>query len=372
MGPERSAGIVVSIGTKAQYIKMAPVLRELDARGIDYLLVYTGQHSETFDALERSFGTRAPDDVIVPLFEAATHASFARWTWRFWRGSLQRERLAQMRRARLVVVHGDTASTLFAALVGRLCGLTVAHVEAGLRSESLLDPFPEELIRRCVSRLARLHFAPDETARAALARAGGTVIDTGGNTLRDALAIALRRYGELPAAGGGGKYAVVSIHRNENLSRKREFDLLMQVVLDASTRLPVKFVLHPATRERLKSTGWGQKFNQAAGVELLERMDHAQFVRLLIDASFLMTDGGSNQEEAAMLGLPALLLRRTTERPDGLGDCVTLSRLDPATIAHFIQAHAGRHWNLRLLDATSPSACIVDHLQTQLIRPASS
>jgi UDP-N-acetylglucosamine 2-epimerase (non-hydrolysing) len=182
------AFIIVLIGTKAQFIKTAPILREFDTRKVEYRLVYTGQHSETFDLLEAAFDTRPADDVMVPAFEASTHSSFLRWTLAFWRAALACIWRGKWRGASLGLVHGDTASTLFAALALRLAGVPVAHVEAGLRSPRLLEPFPEEIVRRIVSRLAEIHFAPDQQAMKNLQRSGGRVINTGGNTLGTDLA----------------------------------------------------------------------------------------------------------------------------------------------------------------------------------------
>ena len=320
--------VVVFIGTKAQFIKTAPVLLEMDRRGVPYTLVYTGQHSETFNELEQAFGTRPADDVLVPKFEAATKLKFLRWTLRFWWEVGARLWRGDWKEGDIGIVHGDTASTLFGALAMRLSGVKVGHVEAGLRSPKILDPFPEEGIRRLVSRISHIHFVPDATAEANLARSSGHVINTHGNTLKDALMMALGKIAPSPESGGAGGYAVVSLHRNENLSRNAEFSLLMQSILDASRTIPVKFVLHPATREKLSRGSWGSRLKNAPGIELLDRMDYPAFIRLLTGARFLMTDGGSNQEEAAMLGLPTLLLRRTTERADGLNDEVVLSNLD--------------------------------------------
>lgn len=357
---------LVLVGTKAQYIKTAPVLRELAARGVPYRLVYTGQHSETFDVLEAAFGTRPADDAMVPDFEASTHASFARWVFAFWRAAISRIARREWRGAPAGLVHGDTASTLFGALALRLAGVPVIHVEAGLRSSRLMEPFPEEIVRRLVSRISWIHFAPDAHSVANLEGVRGIVHDTGGNTLRDALHMAL---GRLPAgvAGGSGGYGVVSIHRSENLSRAADFDLLMEEVRHAAGHGPVKFVLHPVTRERLRRTQWGAHLDAVPGLQLMERMDYPDFVRLLAGSSFLMTDGGSNQEEAAMLGLPTLLLRRATERADGLGDNVEMSNLDRDVIRAFVARTAGRRWAMRAMQEGSPSSRIVDVLQG--IRP---
>lgn len=358
--------ILVIVGTKAQFIKTAPVLREMDRRGVRYRLVYTGQHSETFDVLEHAFGTRQADEVLVPSFEADTKMSFARWSGLFWRHVLGRLRSAEWREASLCLVHGDTASTLFGAIAARLAGIRVGHIEAGLRSPKRLDPFPEELIRRWVSGMTHVHFAPDGAAADNLARARGTVIQTGGNTLRDALSMALARMEDMPSLGGAGNYGVVSIHRNENLSNAVDFDLLMESVIAASSVLPLKFVLHPATRARIARTPWQSRLEAAPGLELMTRMDYPEFVRLLVQSRLLMTDGGSNQEEAAMLGLPTLLLRRATERGDGLGDSIELSYLDRGAIAAFVDKHAAGNWIIRPIPDASPSNLIVDWITDSL------
>lgn len=358
--------ILVIIGTKAQFIKMAPVLKEMESRNLRYRLVYTGQHSETFDELETAFGVRSADEILVPRFEAATKASFASWSVRFWWQAIRRLGSSEWTASKLCVVHGDTVSALFGAMVARLAGVRVAHVEAGLRSSKLLDPFPEELVRRLVSRLAAIHFAPDAAASVNLANVQGLIVETGGNTLRDALAMALKGIEGASFSGGGGGYGIVSIHRNENLSSSRDFNLLMAEVLKAAREIPLKFVLHPATRARLERTGWKERLAAAPGLELMDRVDYTEFVKLLLGSCLLLTDGGSNQEEAAMLGIPTLLLRRATERPDGLGDGIELSNLQPEVIQSFVSRYAGRCWTVRTLLETSPSSAIVDTLERQL------
>ncbi len=351
--------LLVFVGTKAQYIKTAPILLELDRRNIAYRLIYTGQHSETFSDLEAGFGTRPADECWVPNHEADTRTTFLQWSLRFWRHALRWRIQGGHRSASMVLVHGDTASTLYCAVLARICGLPVCHVEAGLRSQSLTDPFPEEIIRRIVSRLTSLHCAPSPEAVDNLARAGGRVVDTHGNTLIDALAISLQRVDGSSSQSG---YAVVSLHRNENLSSRHDFDMLMSQVVEAARVVPIRFVLHPATRAKLASTAWGERLSSTPGISLMARMGHSEFLELLVGARFLLTDGGSNQEEAAVLGIPCLLLRRHTERPDGIGDVVELSGLDPVIIGQFISRHASTRWTQRPVPTVSPSSRIVDAL----------
>lgn len=354
--------ILVLVGTKAQFIKTAPVLRELDRRSLAYRLVYTGQHSETFDELEAVFGTRSADDHLVPETEADSAVGLLRWAWRFWGAVLKRIRAGEWRGARWGVVHGDTASTLMSALALRFAGVPVAHIEAGLRSPALFLPFPEEIVRRVVSRLTRLHLAPDTAAAANLHAARGVVVDTGGNTLRDALGLALERVAPKDGIGGHGNYAVVSLHRSENLGHRSTLDMLLGEVVAAASVLPVRFVLHPVTRRRLQRTGWIKRLEATPGLLLLPRSDYVSFISLLIGARFLMTDGGSNQEEAAVLGIPTLLLRRVTERPDGLGQGIALSGLDPKRIGQFVATHSMARWTIGEVRGASPSAAIVESL----------
>lgn len=347
------------IGTKAQFIKMAPVLVEMDRRGASYTLVYTGQHFETFDLLEQAFGTRAPDEILVPEFEAATHRGFARWTFLFWRETARRILAGRWRGHSWALVHGDTASTLFGAVAARLAGVKVAHIEAGLRSPRLMEPFPEEIVRRLVSKLSRLHFAPDDVSCDNLERVGGEVVNTRGNTLRDSLRLALSSAREAETVGA---YGVFSMHRSENLSQKATFGMLMEMVVAVSRIVPLKFVLHPATRAKIRSSGWLEKLEAERAVTLMDRMDYPEFIALLRGGRFLMTDGGSNQEEAAMLGMPTLLLRRATERNDGLDDTVFLSGLRPNRILDFARTYAEAAWQPRTVGEESPSRVIVDRL----------
>ncbi|QSX73550.1 UDP-N-acetylglucosamine 2-epimerase [Lysobacter arenosi] len=351
--------LLVFVGTKAQYIKTAPILLELDRRRVEYRLIYTGQHSETFSDLEAGFGTRPADECWVPNHEADTHTTFFQWSLRFWLRAWRWRMQGGHRSASMVLVHGDTASTLYCAALARICGLPVCHVEAGLRSQSLTDPFPEEIIRRIVSRLTSLHCAPSADAVGNLAGVRGRVVDSHGNTLIDALGVSLQRVDESPRTPD---YAVVSMHRNENLSNRRDFDMLMSQILEAARTVPIRFVLHPATRAKLASTGWGERLNACPGITLLARMGHSEFLDLLVGSNFLLTDGGSNQEEAAVLGIPCLLLRRHTERPDGIGDMVELSGLDPDVIQRFIARHAAKRWVRRPIPSVSPSRRIVDAL----------
>ncbi|TDS82493.1 UDP-N-acetylglucosamine 2-epimerase [Comamonas sp. JUb58] len=352
------ARILVTVGTKAQFIKMAPVLKAFDQAGVVYDLVYTGQHSETFSLLERTFGVRTPDQVLVPNIEVTTKQGMLSWSIKFWRAVWSSISAGLWRKYQYGLVHGDTISAIYCAIAMRLSGMSVVHIEAGLRSKSLFDPFPEEIIRRLISKIASVHFAPDNLSVANMKNARGDVIHTHGNTMRDALRMALGEKADGDIECGQGKYALVSMHRNENLSNAKAFDSLMKMVIETAQTSQVKFVLHPATRSRLEKSKWLPLLKKNLNIELLQRMDYPDFVELIMGCSFLMTDGGSNQEEAAMLGVPTIILRKNTERMDGIGDNVVLSDLSSEAVGEFVQKHCGKKWTIRAIEKSSPSIVI--------------
>ncbi len=223
---------------------------------------------------------------------------------------------------------------MLGALIGRFCGLQVAHVESGLRSFNIFHPFPEELTRLATFRLSNMFFCPNEWAMKNLAGCRGRKVNCGANTMYDALQLALRA--EVAVERPEGPYAICSVHRFESIFRKGQFERIVEIVEQVSRTLRVLFVLHPPTRRKLEEFGFWDRLAANPCIELRPRYDFFTFNRLVVGSEFVLTDGGSNQEECYYLGKPCLLLRRRTERPEGLGTSVVLSRLDPAIIRDFV------------------------------------
>lgn len=359
--------VLALIGTRAQAIKMAPVVLAVRKRGMPCEIVLTGQHETTVDDLLADFGLK-PD---VRLWEAGEIKSMLRglgWTVRvcaratrfFWR----RRRYGEV----VVLVHGDTMSTLVGAVAGRLAGCRVAHVEAGLRSGSMLDPFPEEVTRRLVTRLAQVAYCPGPEAM--LTAAGGQrhCVDLGENTVLDALRAVVA-----PTAGVGdptvvAPYVVVSAHRLETVYRTARLRALVELALALGERVQVRFVLHPVTHSRLERAGLMQPLQAAEQVELLPRMAYPSFIRLAAGAVAVLTDGGGNQEELAYLGVPTLILRRRTERPHGLDGNAVLAGLDKIRVLTALDRLAA--WKriakpLERFAEAQPAARIADDLVAQ-------
>ncbi len=344
-------------GTKAEAIKVAPVLREMDRRGVPYRLVETGQHGAYLPGLRERLAVREPDVRLGGGSDAATLSAAARWALGLVGLLVSRRRL----RSRVFgghdgvcLVHGDTPSTLLAALMARRAGLPVAHLESGLRSGSFSHPFPEELIRVLVMRRSAVCFAPDVTSADNLRSMGlkDRIVETSGNTgleaLRDAVA---------DVQPGSGP-VVATMHRVENLHRSERFDGFLDLL--GRLDLPATFVVHPPTDGVLARKG-GRAAVEDLGVATCDLMPYDEFVTMLAAAPFVITDGGSIQEECARLGVPTLLWRDRTERPDGVGENVLVSRYDDDLVDGFL-ADPERSRRARRLGDEHPAAEVVDVL----------
>jgi UDP-N-acetylglucosamine 2-epimerase (non-hydrolysing) len=354
---------IVLVGTKAQLVKMAPVIKCMDERKLPFKFVLTGQHAETMDDLIEGFGIREADDILVEFGESDTKRKLLQWLIAAWRNAKQRSYLQQP--ATAILVHGDTLSTLLGALIGRSCKIPVAHIEAGLRSFSLLHPFPEEITRLAVSRLSDIHYCPDQWSSDNLKKIRGEVINTGANTLLDSLRYAIN----IPSSESTESipYAVVSMHRHENLANHSRLKFLIDQVINISKAIKVIFILHPVTRTRLSENGLIDLLRQQSGVELRERMNYPKFIALLSRANFLVSDGGSNQEEASYMQLPCLLLRKFTERQEGLDSNVVISHYNKDIISTFISKHTEKSIRKPFVPEIYPTECIVNDLQSRLI-----
>ena len=357
----------VFLGTKAQYIKTAPLLRLMAERGVDHRLIDSGQHARLATSLRSELGIKEPDHVLGGASDVDSVPQAVRWSaglaarlgspaW------LRREVFGGA--GGICIVHGDTPSTLLSTLMARRAGLRVAHLEAGLRSHSLLHPFPEEAIRLLVMRWSALLFAPTATAATNLATmgVGGRVVEVGGNTSVEALAAA-------PATGPEGTGPVVaSMHRVENLYSGRAASAFVDLLHAVAEAQPVRLVVHGPTREVLGRRGDLERL-QRAGVEIRGLAPHGEFISWLRTAPFVVTDGGSIQEECALLGVPTLVWRSRSERPDGIGANVVLGRDDSEAVRSFL-ADPGACRRPPAPVGHRPSEEILDVLLEELARPS--
>lgn len=345
-----STQLVFVIGTRAQLIKVAPVVVACQRLALPSTLLMTGQHHETMQDLIDEFDIVSPQVPALPATEHATVRSLMRWLPAAYKGVRARLREIGGSQANLtVLVHGDTLSTLVGAFAGRRHKARVVHLESGLSSGRLLDPFPEELCRRLVFRMTDVAMCPNAQAADYMRRHHrAEVIETAGNTIVDAVALtgasAVSRNSDAP-------YLVVSLHRFQNLYDAGRLAHLVSLIEDLSACFAVHFVLHPATRVRLEKQNLLQRLRSVPNVRLSPRMGYKDFLCLAAGATCVLTDGGSNQEELAVVGVPTIVMRARTERPDGLGTNALMEADVAGGVGQFILS--GGHESLRHSPACS-------------------
>jgi len=332
--------IHVFIGTKAQYIKTAPLLRSLDASSIPYNLIDSGQHAQISERMRKELHVRAPD-VFLRTGQDITSAPQALW-WAM-KNLLPGVFCAKGVSARvfknesgICVVHGDTPTTLLAVLLAKRAGLKIAHIEAGLRSYNYFNPFPEEAIRVITMRLADLLFTPSDWAYDNLKKMNvkGRMINLGVNTAIEAVAFSLSQRSSLTLSVND--YCLVTIHRVETVYNAKRMRHIVDVLSRISRSKSVVFVLHGPTERSLKRFHLFEGLKKNSNVTLLPLLAHADFIQVAKNADFIITDGGSIQEESFYLNVPCLIMRKKTERQEGMNQNAYLSEFDELRISHFL------------------------------------
>ena len=322
LSPRGERRILTILGTRPEAIKMAPVLRALNAHeGMASFLCVTAQHRSMLDQVLRLFELHPDFDLDIMRDEQ----DLTDVTVRVLTGLREVIREAA---PDVVLVHGDTTTTLAASLAAYYEQVSVAHVEAGLRTGNIYSPWPEEINRQVASRIATLHFAPTPDARDNLLRenipaesivvTGNTVVDAllsvvslirRDSTLRDSLAA------QFPFVSTGRRIILVTGHRRESfgdgfaqicealatLARRDDVEIVYPVHLNPNVRRPVEAALGALPR-----------------VHLIAPQDYLPFVYLMEQCSLILTDSGGIQEEAPSLGKPVLVMRDTTERPEAV------------------------------------------------------
>lgn len=312
MPPSSSPLVVLPIvGTRPEAVKMAPLINLLKARPEEFKVVVavTGQHREMLDqVMIGAFGVHYDHDLAI----MTQGQSLTQITTRALDGL---EPVLIKEKPDIVLAQGDTTTVLAASLAASYQKIAFGHVEAGLRTDNKFDPFPEELNRRLTTQITDLHFAPTPQAVENLKREGvrDEAIYLTGNTVIDAL---LQVSKKREAATDGLKTILVTTHRRENLGAPLEnIALALRDILEKFSDTQIVLPMHknPAVREVLLRV-----LGDHPRAQLIEPLDYLPFVRAMEGAHLILTDSGGVQEEAPSLGIPVLVLRRTTERPEGV------------------------------------------------------
>lgn len=311
------APVMTIFGTRPEAIKLAPVIRELEARAVPQVVCVTGQHREMLDQMLGLFSIEPDHDLHIMREEQTLTAITGG-------ALLGLEAVLREAAPGYVLVQGDTNTAFAGALAAYYHRIPVGHVEAGLRTDDKYRPFPEEINRRLISQIADLHFAPTHLAASNLMRDGvpHERIHITGNTVVDALLwvtgreLAFEEPALRAADLDGHRVALVTAHRRENLGEGMEeiFRALRTLVErhpDLLVVLPVH--LNPAIRRQVEQT-----LDGAPRIVLTPPLGYGDLATLLERCHLVLTDSGGLQEEAPALGKPVLVLRDTTERPEGI------------------------------------------------------
>lgn len=308
--------IAIIIGTRPEAIKMAPVFLESLKTNENTYLYVSGQHTDMVDDVLRFFGISK--NVFRDKIERNTNSI----NEIFAQVLLNVERFILKYDISQVLVHGDTTTAAAAAVSAYNLKRSVAHVEAGLRSGDFIFPFPEEMNRKLISQTAKLNFAPTEQAKKNLLNSGcdNRNIYVVGNTIVDALNYAKKKISNLDLKIDK---VLVTIHRRENLSN---LDIISEGINELSLKYPdIQFVwpLHPNPKIRLKVE---QRLGCNSNVTLMNHLGYGEFITAMLTSLVVITDSGGIQEECATLGIPTLIVREQTERPEvldhGIADLV--------------------------------------------------
>lgn len=314
------------IGTEAELIKVFPIIIACTKKDIICHIIASGQNDITKSRIMKEISLNG---IFLELSKESDIEKNAKgllkWFVRTYKSATKKIESAfniDMLKGFPIVVHGDTVSTVMGALIGKRLHMKVCHVEAGLRSHHLLNPFPEEIDRLLTSRIARVHFAPGEKSIQNLAHVKGQVINTQYNTIYDSLRYSTKMSMQsdvlktiLPK-----DYFVFVMHRQENLIKKE----YVQQIVDRVKKLATNgrscvLILHKITECTFENMELLSDLKENKNFILLPRVEYFDFMKLLAGSQYVLTDGGSNQEELFYMGKPCLIMRKATERQEGIG-----------------------------------------------------
>lgn len=324
--------IMIVFGTRPEAIKMAPVIKALEATPeLEPITVVTGQHREMLQQVLDIFDLKPAYDLAI-MQEKQTLTTITNKVLKGLDPILERVR------PDMVLVHGDTTTTMAAAMAAFYHQIPVGHVEAGLRTWTKYSPYPEEMNRQLTDNLTDLYFAPSQQAAANLTREGHPRerIKITGNTVIDALHYTITEdyhHELLKRLTPTHRTILLTMHRRENQGKKMEgvFQAIRHVV---ESRGDIDLV-YPVHLSPVVQKAAHRVFDGVDNVYLIDPLNVVDFHNLAARSYFIMTDSGGIQEEAPSLNRPVLVLRETTERPEGVkAGTLKLVGTDPATVEH--------------------------------------
>ena len=355
--------LIFYVGTSAELIKLIPIMKGLETNGIKFETISSGQVDLKEKELDQIYKVSVTSRIFKDPKKISSVVFFISWFFKCFFYSLKFF-INLKSRNYTVIVHGDTTSSLIGAICAKLANLKVAHIESGLRSFNFLEPFPEEISRFLISKISDQHFCPNEWSVNNIKKESGEKINTFQNTSYEMLKMAkqLNKI-SLQIRDIKSKYFLTVIHRQENIYFKKDFlrNLIKEIVGFTNEDLKCVLVLHKITEQFLNKEGLLENLKNNPNVILLPRTPYIEFINTISNAEFMLTDGGSNQEEAFYLGIPTLILRNHTERIEGLDENITLMEGSIDKLHNFISNYKKYKRNPLELKIY-PSEIIIDKL----------
>ena len=322
MGGKRHSGIAIVIGTKAELIKCMPIMLELQKQKKDYWFIHTGQHSLGDACTE--FGIKKPNYILSKEPERSTKfwskINKVSLVW-FLMMIRKIKRLVQELKPKYIIYHGDTMSTAATAIASSKLLNTEkewknVHLEAGLRSGSLTEPFPEEISRQISDSFSDILFAVSNFSENNLKSQNlrGKIIKTG-NTIVDSSLIAYNQAKKIKKKKIKN-YALINIHRHENINNRERLTKIISIL--KVVKVKAIWPLHANTARFIEKHNLVGEVKSMKNIKVTSLVGYKDFIFLLANCKYLVTDGGSIQEESLVFKKPCIILRKRTERPEGL------------------------------------------------------
>ncbi len=309
--------IGVVIGTRPEAIKMAPVILELRKRNIPCVVIATAQHRELLDQ-PLSYFKITPDYDLNIMQENQDVFYITNTVLELLKPVLLKEM------PDMLLVQGDTTTTFASSLAAFYCHIPVGHIEAGLRTWDKTNPFPEEINRQLTTRIATLHFAPTSWAKQNLLKEGitpGSIIVTGNTGIDSLLMISNAAYSFTNSVLQkidfvSKKIILLTTHRRENFGEPmREIFSACKEIVELHNDVEIVYPVHPNPNVQHLAH---QILGGTSRIHLIPPLEYVEFVHLMKQCYFILSDSGGIQEEAPSLGKPVLVLRKTTERPEAI------------------------------------------------------
>lgn len=362
--------IYIFIGTTAELIKLVPVIQELKKRKKQFSIIASGQNDIKFEEFYSLTGNLTVIRAVKPKAIESSVFKFVIWSMRTFLSLLtgMRNLFRGLNTSNsYFIVHGDTVSSLIGSVVARIYGLNLVHIESGLRSFSFSEPFPEEICRYIISRLAHIHMCPNNWSMNNLQHVGGKKVNTYQNTLIEIFYDAMKHKSTHPFVLKLKKlkrpYVVLVIHRQEHVifEKEKTKELLSSILANIPDNMDCVFLIHDLSAKFIESISGIIPQKVIKRIIKTGRLPYKDFMHVIHGAECMITDGGSNQEETYYMGKPCLIVRNRTERIEGLGSNAVLSYENKHIIRNFFQNYAFYTQKIVPL-SIPPSTIICDYL----------